>query len=102
MQLTYVEIIDILDSKYVPTKKVGYCFKPNIYQMSDVNSTLKNILPNKVEIMGAIDEKTYKSPLKINQTLIFTIKSFFYTILRFTQSHSYPLDVIDGFHQFVA
>ena len=37
--------------------------------------------------------------MKINQTLIFTEKSFFYTILGFTQSRSYPLDDIDGFYQ---
>ena len=34
--------------------------------------------------------------------LNFTDKSFFYTSLGFTQSHSYPLDDIDGFYQLVA
>ena len=29
MQLTYDEIIDILDLKYVPTKRIGYSLKPN-------------------------------------------------------------------------
>ena len=47
-------------------------------------------------------EKIYKYNLKINQTLIFTNKSFLYTILGFTQSHSYPLDDIDGFYQMIA
>ena len=47
-------------------------------------------------------KKIYKSNLKINQTLVFTNKSFFYTILGFTQSHSYPLDDIDGFYQLLA
>ena len=49
-----------------------------------------------------IDEKNYKTNLKTNQTVIFTNKSFFYTILGFTQSHSYPLDDIDGFYQLIA
>ena len=49
-----------------------------------------------------LDEKLYKSNLKINQTLIFTNKSFFYTIRGFTQSHSYPLDDIDSFYQLTA
>ena len=40
--------------------------------------------------------------MKTNQTLIFTNKSFFYTILGFTQSHSHPLDDIDGFYQLIA
>ena len=39
---------------------------------------------------------------KINQTLIFTEKSFFYTILGFTRSSSYPLDNIEGFYQMIA
>ena len=49
-----------------------------------------------------IDDIRLKSNLKINQTLIFTEKSFFYTILAFTQSRSYPLDDIDGFYQLIA
>ena len=48
-----------------------------------------------------IDGGKCKSNLKINQTLMFTNKSFFYTILGFTQSHSYPLDDIDGFYQLI-
>ena len=45
--------------------------------------------------------KKLKSDVKINQTLIFTNKSFFYTMLGCTQSHSYPLDDIDGFYQLI-
>ena len=37
--------------------------------------------------------------MKIIQTLIFTNKSFFYTILGFTQSHQGPLNDIEGFYQ---
>ena len=55
-----------------------------------------------MKISVTIDEKKYKSNLKINQTLIFRNKSFFYTILGFTQSHSYHLDAIDGFYQSIA
>ena len=70
--------------------------------MVDINNTLKNILPENVKISVTIDEKKYKTNLETNQTLIFTNKSFFYTILGFTQSHSYPLDDIYGFYQLVA
>ena len=41
MQLTYDEIIDILDLKYVPTKRIGYSLKPKINQIGDINKTLK-------------------------------------------------------------
>ena len=101
-RLTYDEIIDILDLKYIPTKRKGYSIEPKIYNVVDLNKTLKNILPNNVKIDINIDERKCKTDLKINQTLIFTNNSFFYTILGFTQSHSYPLDDTDGFYQLIA
>ena len=102
MQLTYDEIINVLDLKYIPTKRMGYSIEPNIYNVVDLNKTLKNILPNNVKIDITIDERKYKTDLKINQTLIFTNKSFLYTILGFTRSHSYPLEDIEGFYQLIA
>ena len=70
--------------------------------MVDLNITLKNILPDNVKTSVTIDERKYKTNLKTNQTLIFTNKSFFYTVLGFTQSHFYPLHHIDGFYQLIA
>ena len=102
MQLTYDEIIGVLELKFIPPKRIGYSLKPNICQTNDINKTLNYILPDNVEINVTIDEKSFKSNLKINQTLIFTKKSFFYTILGFTKSHSYPLDEIIGFYQLIA
>ena len=101
-KLTYDEIMDILDLKYIPTKRTGYSIEPNIYNVVDLNKTLKNIQPNNVKIDITIDERKYKTDLKIIQTLIFTNKSFFYTILGFTRSHSYPLEDIEGFYQLTA
>ena len=54
-----------------------------------------------MKISVTIDEKKYKSILKINETLIFTKKGFFYTILGFTRAHSYPLNDIDSFYQLI-
>ena len=102
MRLSYDEIMDILDLKYIPTKRTGYSLNPGIYEVVDLNNTLKYILPDNVKINITIDDIRLKSNLKINQTLIFTEKSFFYTILGFTQSRSYPLDDIDGFYQLIA
>ena len=70
--------------------------------MDDLNITLKHILPDNVKVTITIDDIRLKSNLKINQTLIFTIKSFFYTILGFTQSHQGPLNDIEGFYQVLA
>ena len=102
MRLRYDEIMNILDSNYIPTKKTGFSLNPAIYEVIDLNNTLKYILPDNVKVNFTIDDFRLKSNLKINQTLLFTEKSFFYTILGFTQSRSYPLDDIDGFYQLIA
>ena len=70
--------------------------------MVDLNNTLKYLLPNKVKLNVTTDEMRLKSSLKFIHTLIFNEKSFFYTILGFTQSRSYPLDDIHGFRQLIS
>ena len=102
MRLSYDEIMDILDLKNIPTKRTGYSLNPIIYEVVDLNNTLKYILPDNVKVSVKIDDIKLKSNSKTNQTLIFTEKSFFYTILCFTRSHSYPLDDIYGFYQLIA
>ena len=69
--------------------------------MDDLNNTLKHILPGNVKLTITFDDIRLKTNLKIIQTLIFTELSFFYTILGFTQSRSYPLDDINGFYQLI-
>ena len=76
MQLTYDEIIDVLDLKYIPTR-TGYSLNPGIYEVTDINNVLKFILPDNVKVTITIDDIRLKSNLKIIQTLIFTNKSFF-------------------------
>ena len=102
MRLSYDEIMDILDLNYIPTKRTCYSLNPGIYEVVDLNNTLKHILPDNVKVNITIDDIRLKSNLKINQTLIFTEKSFFYTILGFIQSHSYPLDDIDSHYQLIS
>ena len=45
MQLIYDEIIDILDLKYIRTKRIVYSLKPNINQINDINNTLTIFYP---------------------------------------------------------
>ena len=101
LQLTYDEIIDILDSKYIPTKRTGYSLNPGFYEVVDLNNTLKYILPDNVKVSVTIDDVRLKSNIKTNQILIFTEKSFF-TFLGFTRSPFHPLDDLDGFCQLIA
>ena len=102
LRLSYDEIMDILSLNYYPTKRTGYSLNPGIYEVVDLNNTLKHILPNNVKVNVTIDDIRLKSNLKTNQTLIFTEKSFFYTILGFPRSRSHPLDDIDGFYHLIA
>ena len=101
MQLTYDEIIDVLDSKCISTERRGYSLNPGIYEVIDLNNALKHILPDNVKVSITIDDNRLKSNLKIIQILLFTEKSFFSTILGFTQSRSYPLDDINGYYQLI-
>ena len=48
-QLTYDEIIDILDLKNIPTKRTGYSLDPGFYEVSDINKTLEYIFSQKCE-----------------------------------------------------
>ena len=50
MQLTYDEIIDIVDLKYISTKRTGYSLKPGIYEVVDLNNTVKSFLPDNVKV----------------------------------------------------
>ena len=102
MRLSYDEIMDILDLNYIPTKRTGYSLNPGVYEVIDLNNTLKFILPDNVKVSVTIDDIKLKSNLKTNQTLTFTEKSFIYTILGFTRSRFYPLGHIDGFYQLKA
>ena len=64
MQLTYNEIIDVLDLEYIPTKRMGFSLDPGIYEIVDLNNTLKYILPNNVKVNITIDDIRLKADLK--------------------------------------
>ena len=64
MQLTYDEIMDILDLKYIPTKRTGYSLKPGIYEVVDLNNSLKYILPDNVKKNFTSDDIRLKAKLK--------------------------------------
>ena len=81
MGLTYYKMMDALDIKYFPSERTGYTLQPGIYEVSDINKTLEYILHDFVKVNFTIDDIRLRSNLKINPTLIFTKKSFIYTIL---------------------
>ena len=83
MQLTYNEIMDVLDIKYFPSERTGYTLPPGIYEKSNTNKMLQGLVPDIVTVSISIDNITLKSKLKVNQTLIFTKKIIFLYNFRF-------------------
>ena len=73
-QLTYDEFVNVLDLKYIHTKRIGCSLKRTMYQIGNINNTLKIFYPVMRKEVLTIDEKIYKLILKINQTRIFTEK----------------------------
>ena len=59
LRLSYDEIINIIDLKYISTKRIGYSIEPNIFNVDDLNKTLKNILPNNLKTNVSINERKY-------------------------------------------
>ena len=86
MELTYDEVIDILDLKYIPTKRMGCSLNPGVYEITDRNKTLRHFLPVNVKVSITIDDFRLNSILNNNQKLIFTKMFSFYTILAFIQA----------------
>ena len=64
MRLSYYEFMDILDLKYIPTKRTGYSLNPGIYEVIDLNNTLNYTLPDNVKVNVTIDVIKSKSNLK--------------------------------------
>ena len=65
MQLSYNEIVGVLDLKHIPTKRTGYSFNLGVYEVSDINTTLKYILPDNVKVTVTIDAVRLKSNFEI-------------------------------------
>ena len=64
MRLSYDEIMGILDLKYISTKRMGLSFNPGIYEVVDLNNTLKYTSPDTIKVNITIDDIRLKSNLK--------------------------------------
>ena len=70
-QLTYDEIIDILDLKNIPTTTLGYTLPPGIYETIDISFMLKSLLPKEVTLIITVDDVRLRSNLTTNKTIKF-------------------------------
>ena len=77
MELTYDEIVDILDVKHIAGSPICYTLPPGLYKISDFTLMVKSLFPDEVKVNFTIDDIRLKSNLRTNKTLRFTIKSFF-------------------------
>ena len=83
LQLTYDAYLDILDVKYIAGSTIGYTSPPGVYEIRDINLTLKTLLPGKVKVKTTIDDFRPKSNLTNNKTFRFTKKVFSMYYIRF-------------------
>ena len=49
LEITYTEIFDILDMKYVDTSNIGYTLEPGMYEISHIRLMVKSKLPNELK-----------------------------------------------------
>ena len=86
--LTYTEIENIHEMKYIDASSVAYTLSPDINSISDIKLSLKSLFPDEVTVNVTIDVIRLKSKLTTNNPISFTKKTFYHTISGFTQSHS--------------
>ena len=98
-QLTYSEVENILDMKYVDTSATGYILEPGINETGHNILMVKSFFPQIVKVNITNDDNRLKPNLSIKEIKKFTKKIIFYTVLGFTQSHSGPLGDVESFIQ---
>ena len=101
LELSYTEILNKLDMKYIDASITRYTSPPGVYKVSDNNFMIKSLPQDDEKINITIDDIRMRSNLTKNNTIRFTGKSFSYTTLRFTRTHSGPLGDIEYFVQLI-
>ena len=101
MVLTYEDIFDKFDIKYIAGSTLGYTLTPSKNRVSVFNSMLKSLVPNEVKKNLTIDDTRPRSKLTTNETRRFFMKSFSNTILNFYNlfQELYPI-LIDSFKSY--
>ena len=99
LELTYTEILSILDLNYIYQSITKYTLPPGVYEISDFNWTFKSFLQDDYKINIIIDEIRLRSNLSNIETIRFTEKTFFCRTLGFTLNQSGSLSDLEGFDQ---
>ena len=71
LQLTYDEIVDILDVEYIARSTKGYTLAPGVYEVTDIITMLKSLFPKDVRVKIIIDDIRLRSNLTtIKQSIL--------------------------------
>ena len=95
LQLTYNEIIGIMDVKFIAGSTSGYTIPTGVYKIRDTNLMLKSLFHKQMKVKFTVDDIRLKSKLTINKTI--GLQKIFFTLLGFTESHSGVLRDIPSF-----
>ena len=76
LELTYDEIADNLDVKYIAGSTIRYTLPPGIFEITDNNLTLKSLLPKELKVNFTNDAISLKSNLTTKKKIKFTKKLF--------------------------
>ena len=66
LELTYYEILDVLDVKYIAVSTSGYTIPPGFYTIIDSNLRTKSSLTNKEKVKFTVDDMRRRSNLTTN------------------------------------
>ena len=102
LELTFNKNKNIHDMKYIDASSTGYTLPPGIYESSHINFMLKSLLPDELKVNFPSDDIRLKSNLTTRKTIRFTDKSFFHTVLGFSQPNSDNLGDIKGFIELIS
>ena len=72
LQLTYDEFVDILDKKNIAGSTKGYTLPPGIFEISDINLTLKCSFPKNMKVRITFVDISIRSNLTTTKTIRFT------------------------------
>ena len=101
LQITYGEIVDILDVKYVTGSTKRYILPPIVFEVSDIILMLKSLLPDEIKVNNTVDNYRLESKLPTNEKIRFTKRALICTVLGFFESHLGVLGDINGFVQLI-
>ena len=76
LELTYDEMVDIMDVHYIVGSTKRFKFLTGVYKITDISSMLKSLLPKDVKVTVTIDYSRLKSYLTTNKTIRFIKKDF--------------------------